>query len=127
MSDRDIRVKWTGMAGECLDEARMLFGSRMGNVLVVTKLYHSLIYALFGLFGLNDPGSSSHAELIDRYEMMYAGKKPLNQLVVSSLRSLFPLVHSCGHPRPPEPADDEVKKLFEIAAKFLDQVCSLSN
>lgn len=127
MSGKDIRIKWAKRSGEYLEEAHTLFRERMGNLLVVTKLYHSLIYSLFGFFGLKDPGSYSHTELIERFERDHAGEDPLNLSVVKYLKSLYPFVHTCGLPRPQGPDDEYVGTVFDIAAKFLKKISLLSS
>lgn len=125
MERKDIRDTWINRSKEFFDEALVLFDAQMGNVLVGTKIYHSLVYTLFGLFRIVDPGSTTHAELIDKFENSFAGKDPLIPQVIDSLRSLYALVHTCGCPRPQEPDNGYVRTLFDITGKFRDFVTSL--
>lgn len=126
MSGKELRMKWTERSAQYLEEAHALFSEKMGNLLVVTKLYHSLMYCLFGFFSLEDPGSYSHAELIERFERVDAAKDPLRLSVVNTLKSLYPFVHTCDLPRPKDPDDEYVRAIFDIAGTFLKKVSSLS-
>lgn len=126
MSGKEFRMKWAERSGQYLEEAHALFSERMGNLLVVTKLYHALMYCLFGFFSLEDPGSYSHTEIIERFEGIDSGKDPSNLSVVNTLKSLYPFVHTCGLPRPQDPDDEYVRTIFDIADTFLKKVSSLS-
>ncbi len=55
-------------ARESLEEAELLYRERIGNKVVLAKLYHAMIYCLFALFGVREIGNFTHADIIERFE-----------------------------------------------------------
>jgi uncharacterized protein (UPF0332 family) len=116
------REKRITEAEEFLDDAVDLHGGRMGTRLVLMKLYHAMLYALFALFGIEDIGPLSHADIIEKFEREFIGKGKFRMEFLDGLRHAYSATHSCGCSRAFEPKDAEIEKLFPLAEAFVRDV-----
>jgi uncharacterized protein (UPF0332 family) len=109
-------------AKENLKEAKLLHGERMGNRLVVRKLYHTIIYSLFALMRINEIQDLTHADIIKNFETRYVRKGVFDLELLSVIRRAYDLAHVCGYEPVPVPQDEDVKKIMPIVEEFIEQV-----
>ncbi|UCG77835.1 MAG: hypothetical protein JSV21_09695 [Nitrospirota bacterium] len=83
-------------AGEFLQEAKFLLNEKLGNVHVLTKIYHSMIYGLFALFNIRSIGDLSHYELIQMFKTAYIEKEGFSPSYQEVLDLTYDLVHTCS-------------------------------
>ncbi len=114
-------------AEESLKDAEMLRFEGLGNTVVIAKLYHTMIYGLLGLFGLEDIGTLSHSDLIERFERDYVTKGIFRQEHLQALRLAYNLTHECDCVQRKEPGDRDIEYLFPLVKDFLRKCHNVLN
>ncbi len=109
-------------AKESLSDAEMLNSEGLGNTVVLAKLYHAMIYGLLGLFGLEDIGSLTHADLIERFERDCVAKGRFKKEHLQALRLAYNLTHECDCLNRREPEDRDMEYLFPLVRDFLKEL-----
>ncbi|RMG68143.1 MAG: hypothetical protein D6710_10525 [Nitrospirae bacterium] len=112
-------------AEDSLKDAEMLQAEGLGNSLVLAKLYHTMIYGVLGLFGLEDIGNLSHAELLERFEREYVSRGIFSTEHLQALRLAYNLTHSCDCVDRKEPQDRDLKYLFPVVKDFYRVLSSI--
>lgn len=118
----DVFKERLKQAEESLKDAEMLLSERLGNTIVLAKLYHTMIYGLLGLFGLEDIGTLSHSDLIERFERDYVTKGRFKPEHLQALRLAYNLTHECDCVQRKEPGDKDIEYLFPLVKDFFLQL-----
>jgi uncharacterized protein (UPF0332 family) len=114
-------------ARENLEEAKLLYGEKIGTKTVFTKLYHVLMYCLFALFDVRISGNLTHADVIDRFELEYVRRGVFNEELLRVIRHAYEITHECDCDHMPVPSDREIDEAARAAARFLAETQKLLN
>ncbi len=106
-------------AGKSLEDAQLLARERMGNKLVLAKLYHAMMESLFALFDIRDMGQLTHADVIERFEREYIKMGRIDRQVLDLLHRTYDLTHECDCDHMPVPTDEEIKSAMEAAEELM--------
>jgi|Deesub1362A_J573_1020465.scaffolds.fasta_scaffold01106_12 uncharacterized protein (UPF0332 family) len=109
-------------AMDSLNEAKTIKDARVSNLAVLTKLYHSMIYAIMGLFEIDDIGTLTHDDLINRFEREYILTGKVRKEYNEALRFAYNITHECDCGHMKEPADSDIEDLMPIAEEFVREV-----
>lgn len=109
-------------AKESIEEAELLYKERVGNKLVIAKLYHAMIYCLFALFNIKEIGDLTHADIIDRFEKDYIKMGIFDASILKVLRHVYELTHECDCEHMPVPTDAEIRLSMQAAKDLMTQV-----
>jgi len=106
-------------ARENMEDARIFLREHMGNKAVLTKLYHAMMNCLFALFDIQDIGTLSHAEIIERFEREYVRTGKIAATVLDFLRRAYDLTHECDCDHMPVPTDEETESVMKAADELV--------
>ncbi len=109
-------------ARESIEEAELLYKEKVGNKLVIAKLYHAMIYCLFALFEIRDIGNLTHADIIERFEKEYVQRGIFDVRLLDVMRHVYDLTHECDCEHMPVPTDEDLKLTMRVALEFMAQV-----
>jgi len=109
-------------ARESIKEGELLYRERIGNKVVLAKLYHAMMYCLFALFDIRDIGKLTHADVIDRFEREYVEKGIIDRGFLDVIRHAYDLTHECDCDHMPVPADGDIETTMQAAGEFIDAV-----
>lgn len=109
-------------AKESIAEGEILHRERIGNKIVLAKLYHALMYCLFALFDIRDIGSLTHSDVIERFEREYADQGIFDRNLLHIIRRAYDLTHECDCEHMPIPTDEEIKRTMGAAKRFVYEV-----
>ncbi len=109
-------------ACESIKEAELLYGERIGNKIVLAKLYHSMMYCLFALFDIRDIGSLTHADIIERFEKECIQKGIFESKLLAVIHHAYDLTHECDCAHMPVPADEDIELTMQAAKEFVNRV-----
>lgn len=109
-------------AKESIAEGEILHRERIGNKIVLAKLYHALMYCLFALFDIRDIGSLTHSDVIERFEREYADQGIFDRNSLHIIRRAYVLTHECDCEHMPIPTDEEIKRTMGAAKRFVYEV-----
>ncbi len=112
-------------ARESIEEGKLLFRERMGNKLVLAKLYHAMMQGLFALFDIRDLGRLTHADVIARLEQEYVRTGRIKGTVLDALRRAYDLTHECDCEHMPVPTDAEVAATLHAAEDLVQRTAVL--
>jgi uncharacterized protein (UPF0332 family) len=107
------------LARESIEEAKLLYGEKIGAKVVLTKLYHALMYCLFALFDIRFIGTVTHAEIIEWFEREYVQQGIFGAGLLSVIRRAYDLTHECDCNHMPVPTEREIDETSRAAARFL--------
>jgi uncharacterized protein (UPF0332 family) len=110
------------MAKESFKEGEILLQEGMGNKLVLTKLYHVMMYCLFALFEIRNDPKLSHEDIISRFEREYVRTGKIDSSVLEVLRKDYNLTHECDCDHMPVPTDLDLVEARGAAKGLLDAV-----
>lgn len=113
-------------AMESLKEAEIINDSGVSNLATLTKLYHAMIYALLGLFEIENIGSLTHDDLIKRFEREYIQKGSIKREYLNALRFAYNFTHECDCAHMRQPEDKDIEYLMPLAEEFVRQLSELS-
>ncbi len=113
-------------AREGIEEGKLLFRERMGNKLVLAKLYHAMMHCLFALFSIRDVGGLTHADVIERFEREYVLTGRIDGTVLDALRRAYDLTHECDCEHMPVPTDGEIAVAQHAAEDLVQRTAVLS-
>jgi uncharacterized protein (UPF0332 family) len=106
---------------ENVEDAKLLYGEKIGTKVVFTKLYHALMYCLFALFDLRISGNFTHAEVIDRFELEYVRRGAFDEELLRVIRHAYDLTHECDCNHMPMPSDREVDEAVRFVVRFIEE------
>lgn len=109
-------------AKENLNEARIIRDAGVSNLATLTKLYHAMIYALMALFEIEDIGSLTHADLIDRFEREYVQNGLIRREYLDALRFAYNFTHECDCAHMRQPQDKDIEYLMPVAEGFVHNI-----
>ena len=109
-------------ARESIEDAELLYREKIGNKLVIAKLYHAMIYCLFTLFGIRDIGNLTHADIIERFDKEYVQKGIFDAGLLDVMRHAYDLTHECDCEHMPVPTDEDIELTMHAAKKFINEV-----
>lgn len=104
---------------ENLKEAEIINDTGVSNLATLTKLYHAMIYALMGLFEVEDIGCLTHHDLIERFEQEYVQKGFIKKEYLDALRFAYNFTHECDCAQMRQPQDRDIKYLMPLAEEFV--------
>ncbi|HHN65413.1 MAG TPA: hypothetical protein ENK09_08650 [Nitrospirae bacterium] len=107
---------------ESLKEAEIINDAGVSNLATLTKLYHAMIYSLMALFEIEDIGSLTHADLIERFEKEYIQKGTFRTDLLDALRFAYNFTHECDCAHMKEPEDKDIEYLMPLAEKLVRMV-----
>ncbi len=107
---------------ESLKEAEIINDAGVSNLATLTKLYHAMIYSLMALFEIEDIGSLTHADLIERFEKEYIQKGTFRTDLLDALRFAYNFTHECDCAHMKEPKDKDIDYLMPLAEKLVRMV-----
>jgi uncharacterized protein (UPF0332 family) len=113
------REERLNLARENMEEAKLLYGEKIGTKVVFTKLYHALMYCLFALFDVRISGNLTHADVIERFEMEYVSRGVFDKELLKVIRHAYDLTHECDCDHMPVPSDLEIDEAARAAARFI--------
>jgi len=108
-------------ARESMKEAELLYREKIGNKVVLAKLYHAMMYCLFALFDIRDIGKLTHADVIDRFEREYVEKGIIDRGFLDIVRHAYDLTHECDCDHMPVPADEDIETTMRAAEEFISK------
>ncbi len=114
--NREERLK---LARENVEEAKLLFGEKIGAKVVFTKLYHALMYCLFALFDVQIIGNLTHADVIERFELEYVRPGAFDEELLRVIRRAYDLTHECDCEHMPAPTDEEIETAMKAAGELI--------
>ena len=120
--NRHVLEERLRQARESLQEATFLKDEKISNLATLTKLYHAMIYGLLGLFGLQDIGNQSHADLIDRFEKEFVSTRILRKDFLDAIRFAYGYTHECDCTNRKEPDDKDIAYLNPLAEEFIEKL-----
>ncbi|NOX20065.1 MAG: hypothetical protein GXO99_02215 [Nitrospirae bacterium] len=120
--NKEILEKRLGQARESLEEARFLRDENISNLAILTKLYHAMIYGLLGLFGLEDIGTLTHQDLIERFEREFVSTGRFKKDYLEALRLAYGFTHECDCAHMKEPEASHIAYLQPIAEEFINEL-----
>ena len=106
-------------ARESIKEGELLYREKIGNKVVLAKLYHAMMYCLFALFDIRDIGKLTHADVIDRFETEYVEKGIIDRGFLDVIRHAYDLTHECDCEHMPVPSDDDIETTMHAAGEFI--------
>ncbi len=109
-------------AEESLSEAELLKHEKISNIATLAKLYHSMIYGLLALFGMDDIGSLTHADLIERFEEEFVKKGLFRREYLEAMRFAYEFTHECDCAHMKQPEDRDIDYLFPMVKGFVEDV-----
>ncbi len=109
-------------AEESLSEAKFLMTEEVSNTATVAKLYHTMIYSLLAIFGIEDIGNLTHADLIERFKREYLDKGIFPMKFSAALNRAYDLTHECDCVHMKEPSERDVAFLYPEAENFYDSI-----
>ncbi len=107
---------------ESLKEAKIINDSGVSNLATLTKLYHAMIYALMGLFEIEDIGSLTHHDLIERFEREYVQRGFIKKEYLDALRFAYTFTHECDCAHMRQPQDKDIEYLMPLAEGFVNNI-----
>jgi len=109
------------LARESAEEAKLLYGEKIGTKVVFTKLYHALMYCLFALFDVRIIGNLTHADIIDRFEREYVRQGVFEEELLRVIRRAYELTHECDceHMPVPVPTNEEIETAMKAAGELI--------
>src|SRR5574341_253970 len=107
------------LARENVEEAKLLFRSKIGTKVVFTRLYHALMYSLFALFDIRIIGNVTHADIIDRFEREYVRQGLFGEDLLKVIRRAYDLTHECDCDHMPVPTDEEIATAMKAAGELI--------
>ncbi|NOY64520.1 MAG: hypothetical protein GXO97_03875, partial [Nitrospirae bacterium] len=102
-------------ATESLKEAEIIKATGVSNLATLTKLYHAMIYALMGVFEIENIGSLTHNDLIERFEREYIRKGLVKKEYLDALRFAYNFTHECDCAQMRQPEDRDIEYLMPLA------------
>ncbi|GBE00433.1 hypothetical protein BMS3Abin07_02484 [bacterium BMS3Abin07] len=118
----DIEKKRTGEAVQFLDDAEFLYRERIGNLQLMTKLYHAMLYSLFALFNIESIGHLTHSDIIGTFDREYIQKGIFSETLLDALNHAYAFTHECDCAHTKQPEDREIEKLLPITREFVSSV-----
>lgn len=109
-------------AWESIEEAELLYKERVGNKLVIAKLYHAMIYCLLAIFRIKDIGELTHADIIERFEKEYVQKGIFSNELLSVIRHAYELTHECDCEHMPMPTDNDIRSAMFVSQELIVQL-----
>ena len=106
-------------AGEYLKEAEILYTEKIGNLLILTNLYHAMMNCLFALFEIEEPGSILHADIIERFKSEFVQAGIFDKKFTGALDFAFHITHECDCDHMKPPGDEDIDKLFPVGREFV--------
>lgn len=110
------------LARENVEEAKLLYGEKIGTKVVFTKLYHALMYCLFALFDIRIIGNITHADIIDRFEREYVRPGVFEENLLNVIRRAYDLTHECDCDHMPVPTDRDIESATHAADGFIRRI-----
>jgi uncharacterized protein (UPF0332 family) len=114
--NRDERLK---QARENVEEAKLLYGEKIGAKVVYAKLYHALMYCLFALFDVRIIGNLTHSDVIDRFDREYVRQGAFDEKLLKVIRRAYDLTHECDCNHMPVPTDKEIESALKAAEELI--------
>jgi len=112
-------------AYENLSEAKIVKEAKISNLAVLTKLYHAMIYAIMALFEIEDIGTLTHEELIERLNKEYVSKGLLKYEFLEALKFAYEYTHECDCAEMKEPQTSDIEYLQPLAEEFVNAVSKI--
>ncbi len=109
-------------AREGIEEAELLYKERVGNKLVIAKLYHAIIYCLLALFRIKEIGELTHKDIIERFEKEYVQKGFFNKELIGVIRHAYELTHECDCEHMPVPSDTDIRSALLITQELIAHI-----
>jgi uncharacterized protein (UPF0332 family) len=109
-------------ARESIREGELLYREKIGNKVVLAKLYHAMMYCLFALFDIQDIGKLTHADVIDRFEKEYVEKGIIGRGYLDVIRHAYDLTHECDCDHMPVPLDVDIETAMHAAGEFINAI-----
>jgi len=105
-----------------LSEAELLREEKVSNIATVTRLYQSVIYGLFALFELDNIGTLTHAELIDRFENDFVERGIFKMDYLEAMRFAYNFTPECDYANMRQPVEGDINYLFPLVEEFVASV-----
>lgn len=109
-------------ARDSIKEGELLYREKIGNKVVLAKLYHAMMYSLFALFDIRDIGKLTHADVIDRFEREYVEKGIIDRGFLDVIRHAYDLTHECDCDHMPVPSNEDIETAMHAAGEFISAV-----
>jgi uncharacterized protein (UPF0332 family) len=107
-------------ARQHLDDAEFIYREKIGNLQVMTKLYHAMIYSLFALFEIDDIGDMTHADLISRFERELVQNNTFNKPMYDALMKAYGFAHECDCRNLKQPTNGDIEGILPIVREFVE-------
>jgi len=109
-------------ARESIQEGELLYREKIGNKVVLAKLYHAMMYCIFALFDIRDIWKLTHADVIDRFEREYVDKSIIDRGFLDIIRHAYDLTHECDCDHMPVPSDVDIETAMHAGREFINTV-----
>jgi uncharacterized protein (UPF0332 family) len=109
---------------EYLYEAEFLYREKIGNLHVLTNLYHAMMNCLFALFDINNMGNLTHADIIKSFKENFIQEKIFPESFSEALDFAYTITHECDCEHIKQPSDSEIEKILIIVPRFIHNITS---
>lgn len=109
-------------ANEYLKEAEILYIEKIGNLPILANLYHSMMNSLFALFEIEEPGSTLHTDIIERFKNEYVQAGIFDKKFSGALDFAFHVTHECNCEHMKPPGDEDIDTVFTATREFVQAV-----
>ena len=106
-------------AEQHLEEAEFIYKENIGNLQVMTKLYHAMVYSLFALFEIEDIRNLTHADLIARFERELVQKETFGRSFHEALIYAHGFIHECDCTHHKQPEEGDIDRIVPIVKEFI--------
>lgn len=101
-------------ADEYLKEAELIHREKIGNLLVLANLYHSMMNVLFALLDIRDIGNLTHAAVIESFEKEHMKAGVFSAEFSDALHFTYNITHECDCDHMKQPGDEDIERLFPV-------------
>ena len=109
-------------AQHCLDDAEFIYSANIGNLQLLTKLYHAMLYSLFALYEIEDIGVLTHADLIKKFIREFVQNNVFSTTYSDALTLAYDTIHECDCAQQKQPDNSVIDSIFPVAQDFVKSI-----
>lgn len=106
-------------AKQYLEDAEFLYTERIGNLQLLTKLYHAMIYSLFALLNIGDIGSLTHANIIENFKADFVDNGIFRRFYLDEIYISHNFTHDCECTNLKQPEDSDIDRIYLVARELV--------
>lgn len=109
-------------AMQFLYDANYLYMEKFGNLQILVKLYHAMLYSLFALLHIRDIGNRSHMDIIETFKAEFVVKGIFNKVSLDALYFAHTVTHDCNCTHPTHLDKEDIDRVLPVARDFVKSV-----